>query len=364
MIQTGRSLGRQIVWSMVASTLCGVVVAVFGVYFFYGIVLWWAPDLLSDEDTWLPSGIEWVAFAALAAIGGGLAFMAAVRLARRIVSPLTSVAASARRIAEGDLAARAVRDDRSLGEAALLVEDFNDMAANLERASDAAIRWNALIAHELRTPITILRGRLQGLAEGVFKPEPTLFRSLLTQVEALSRVVEDLRTVSLSDAGHLDVVVREVDLAAELDASIRLLEPALTDAGFSLSLDLAPGRCVVDPTRIGQAVMALVHNALRHATPDKLQVGLSYTGAQAEILVADSGPGLPGTFVSHAFLPFQRHIADGDMGRGSGLGLAVVSAVAQAHGGEATYENRDGGACFKIRFNCSPPPLDGRALER
>lgn len=353
MTKPTQSLGRQIVRSMVASTLCGVVVAVFGVYLFYGALMWLAPQLLPDEDTWLPSGIEWLVFVALAAIGGGLAFITAVRLAGRIVAPLTSVAESARRIAQGELSARAASDDRALGESALLVKDFNAMAANLEKASDAGVRWNALVAHELRTPVTILRGRLQGLAEGVFNPEPALFRSLLTQVEALSRVVEDLRTVSLSDAGHLDLVLRDVELASELEPPIRLMEPAFSAAGFSLSVKLAPGRCLVDATRICQAVMALLSNALRHANPGKLLVALSYAGSRVEILVADSGPGLPGKFVSEAFLPFRRHLADGDAGRGSGLGLAVVRAVAQAHGGDVTYEDRDGGACFRIRFDCA-----------
>lgn len=344
-------LGRQIVLSMVAATLSGVAVTIFGIYMFYGALIWFAPHLLPDSESWLPVGIEWLAVAALAAVSTVLAFLTALRLTRRIVAPLTSVAVSARKIAHGDLTARAAVDDRSLGEAAMLVDDFNHMAAHLEISSDGVARWNALIAHELRTPITILTGRLQGLSDGVFRPDPALFRSLLTQAQGLARLVKDLRTVSLSDAGYLDLVCHEVELADELDAVIHLMKPALAEAGFSLSVELMPGRCAVDPTRIRQALVALLTNARLHARPGELRVMLSILDQQVEIMVADQGPGLPASFAENAFEPFRRHVAEGEVVPGSGLGLAVVRAVAQAHGGDAIYEARNGGACFRIRFN-------------
>lgn len=348
------SLGQQIVWSMVASTVFGAVVTGIGTYLLYGMIWQYAPQLMADDDWLFPRGIDWLEIAVLAAIGAGLALAVAVRLARRIVTPLTSVSGSIQKIADGDLSARASTDSHLSGEAAHLVDRFNHMAASLERASEEALRWNALIAHELRTPVTILQGRLCGLADGLFRPDPALYQSLLTQVEGLARLIEDLRTISLSDAGHLDLIVRDVELGHELEDVIHLMEPALVAAGFSLSLDLAPGRGLADPTRLRQALMALLHNALVHAAPGRLRVSLTFAGNEAEILVSDSGPGLPAEFTNRAFLPFERNVSRDRATRGSGLGLAVVRAVAQAHGGMAHYENKDGGACFRIRFRCDP----------
>ncbi len=98
--------------------------------------------------------------------GLAMAIVVAVNLARRILVPLNSVADSLRRVARGDLGVRAIAGDRSLGEAALLADDFNALADQLQRVTEEQVFWNAAIAHELRTPVTILRGRLQGLAEG------------------------------------------------------------------------------------------------------------------------------------------------------------------------------------------------------
>lgn len=347
-----QGLGRQIVLSMVAASLSAVAVSIIGMYLFYNVIMEFSPQLLpqslSHDITRLPSGIEWLAMASVSVVGAALAFRAAIRLTRRILAPLSSVAGSARRIAQGDLSARASVNDRSLGEAALLVDDFNRMARNLEAASANIAHWNAMIAHELRTPVTILRGRLQGMADGVFQPEPAMFSSLLTQVDGLARLVEDLRTVSLVDPGHLQLLMRRVELRDELEAVLSLMEPILTQAGFSLDVELDRATCDLDPARIRQAVMALLDNAHRYARPARLKVRLRLEPFRVAITVADEGPGLPESFVSDAFLPFRCHHVEGSDVRGSGLGLAVVAAIAQAHGGHAAYEKRDGGACFVI----------------
>lgn len=360
-----QGLGRQIVLSMVAASLSAVAVSIIGMYLFYSVMMEVAPQLLpqalSHDVVRLPSGIEWLAMAAVSAVGAWLAFRAAIRLTRRILAPLSSVAGSARRIARGDLSARAAVNDRSLGEAALLVDDFNRMATNLEAASANIAHWNAMIAHELRTPVTILSGRLQGLADGVFQPEPDLFRSLLTQVDGLARLVDDLRTVSLVDTGHLHLVLHRVELSTELETVVSLMEPLLAEAGFTLDASLDRGVCDVDAARVRQAVIALFDNALRYATPARVHLGLRIEAAHVAITVADEGPGLPDSFVGDAFLPFRCHRVEGSEVRGSGLGLAVVAAIAHAHGGKATYEKRNGGACFTIRLRRFETSVRGKA---
>ncbi|WP_062769583.1 ATP-binding protein [Sphingopyxis terrae] len=345
-----RGLGRQILLSMLATTLGGVVASVVGLYGFYAVVLSVAPQLMPDDDSWWPSNPEWLAIGAISLVGAAVAARAAVRLTRQILTPLNSVATSAREIAHGHLAARAVAGERTLGEAAALIGDFNRMAANLEKASAGVAHWNAMIAHELRTPVTILRGRLQGLADGVFEPDPALFRSLQLQAEGLARLVEDLRTVSLVDSGRLELIRSDIDMAEELGAVLDLMRPGLEAAGFSLAAELEPGIFHADPVRIRQALMALLDNAERHATPGRLRVILSLNHRRALIEVVDEGPGLSPELAEEAFTPFRRYPRPDSPHMGSGLGLAVVRAIARAHGGDATYKARNGGACFCLEL--------------
>ncbi|GAA0001266.1 hypothetical protein BRDID11002_12660 [Bradyrhizobium diazoefficiens] len=110
------------------------------------------------------------------------------------------------------------------------------MAQRLQDNADDMIAWNAAIAHELRTPLTILKGRLQGIADGVFTPDEASIGNLLLQIDGLSRLVDDLRTVTLADSGRLDLGRGPVALAAEIQNVADLLEPVLANAGFSLEL--------------------------------------------------------------------------------------------------------------------------------
>lgn len=347
-----RGLSRQILMSMLATTFCGVLASIVGIYGFYALAWDLVPQLLPEGDAWWPTGIEWAPIAFISVIAGAVAIYGAVRLTRRILTPLNSVATSAREIAAGRLTARALADEQALGEAAALVDDFNRMAANLENASAGVAHWNAMIAHELRTPVTILRGRLQGLADGVFSPDPGLFRSLQIQAEGLGRLVEDLRTVSLVDSGHLDLMCADVDLAEEIEAVLDVMRPDLQSAGFLLTEHLQSGACHADAARVRQAVMALLDNARWHAIPGRLEVSLTLDD-QVRIEVVDEGPGLPRDMAADAFMPFRRYVADPNaVQMGSGLGLAVVRAIARAHGGDADYEARNGGACFRLRFPC------------
>lgn len=345
--RSSSGLGREIILSTVIATLTSVMVAITGLYIFYGVVIRVAPDLLFPlNDQWLPRGVEWLVILALCIVAAGISAAMATRLARRVVKPLVSVAKSARSIVARDLTARAEAGDRATIEATMLVEDFNHLADELARASEALLRWNATIAHELRTPVTILSGRLQGLVDGVFKPDEALFRSLVAQVDALARLIEDLRTVSLLEGGRMEMQFQSVELAEEIEAVIRLMQPSLESAGFTISASLDRGFCEVDTARIRQALLALLDNARRHALPARLDVALRIGEEHVRLSVADQGPGLHGDFARHAFDPFRRYMAQGGSAKGSGLGLSVVRVIARAHGGEATYEPLNGGACF------------------
>jgi len=269
---------------------------------------------------------------------------------RRILAPLNSVATSLRQVAQGNLAARADTNDYSLGEATQLVSDFNAMAERLERIEQERIFWNAAIAHELRTPVTILRGRLQGLAEGIFQPDPALFASLLHQVEGLARLIEDLRVVGLAESGHLQMHLREIDLQGEIMTVVKACESALMEKGFCLSLDLQIRLVVCDPIRIRQALLALLENVLQHARPGAIMIKTRSDDSAHYLSVEDSGPGIGMADPHLIFEAFQRGpLADGPDQKGNGLGLAVVKAICNAHQGIATYtQSHMGGSCFTL----------------
>lgn len=340
---------------MTLLVLSVVVAITVGSYVFYFVMFAYAPGHLAPAGAWMPSGPEWgwIVLSTLGAVG--LAIFSAAKLSRRILAPLTSVASSLRRVSNGDLTARATSDDRSLGEASLLVEDFNVMAERLERMAKEQVFWNAAIAHELRTPITILRGRIQGLAEGVFAPDEKLFRNLLAQVENLGRLIEDLRVVGLADSGHLTLQLVRCDLAAEIRSVLGLMEPDLRVKGLVPVLELVDGEVVCDPARMRQALLALLENAKCHAVPGKLEVRLDRSGDKHRLSVTDAGPGIDAAFAARAFNAFQRgDAARLQGGSGSGLGLAVVRAIALGHGGDVScHRSVSGGTTFALVWSAT-----------
>ncbi|KAB2968478.1 MAG: HAMP domain-containing protein [Zoogloea sp.] len=339
-------------------------------YMFYAIAMKLNPSLVSPSvDSWPPTTSEWILIATITLLGLALAVHTATRFSRRVIQPLNSVTESVRRLAHGDLDARAHAEDRSPGEASALVEDFNSMAERLQRMTGELVTWNAAIAHELRTPVTILRGRLQGLAEGVFQPDEALFRSLLAQVEGLSRLIEDLRVLSLADSGHLSLRTETVDLSTEIRATVQLVEPDLRAAQLALDVQLPPA-CGVecDVARIRQVVIALLENARRYAQPGGLRIRAECDGGEFSLGIEDDGPGIPDEVAAHIFEAFVR----GDDSRarhsgGSGLGLAIVRAIVHAHGGRVgCVAAAGGGTRFTLSIPChaaarpdglsAPPP--------
>lgn len=345
-----KGLSRQIILSMSAVVLGVMLLVVLGSLVFYAF-FWPSPGCPTDR--WMPSGPEWIWISLTTCAGLGVGVAAAVKLSRRILAPLNSVAESLRKVARGDLEARAVADDHSLHEAASLVDDFNTMAERLQRMTREQEFWNAAIAHELRTPVTILRGRLQGLAEGIFAPDPSLFRSLLAHVEGLTHLIEDLRVVGLADSGHLELCWQDIDLATEIGAVTRLLESGLHSAGFELVLDLEDQRVCCDPVRIRQALLALLENVRCHATPGLVRIQTRVEDGICHLRVEDEGPGIDETMVARVFEAFKRGEHSGSAQKGgSGLGLAVVRAIAQAHGGRAVCRRAaKGGTLFELSWS-------------
>jgi two-component system, OmpR family, sensor histidine kinase AdeS len=283
----------------------------------------------------------------------GLGYLVLGRLGRG----LGNVAMAARQISEGDLTARATPVGFASLEEAQLMRDFNAMAVALQRAERELAESTASIAHELRTPLTILRGRLHGIADGVFALHPSEVDGLLYQVEGLGRLVDDLQTLSLANSQRLILASEPTDLAEEVRRVMTTMSPDLTAAGLDPHLDLRPARLLADGPRIRQVISAVLNNACRYAPGSGvLRLSTFIDHDKAILEIADHGPGLPDDAEGRAFDRFWR--GEESRGRntgGSGLGLAVVRTIVEAHAGSATLSNHaGGGVIFEMRLPTSP----------
>ncbi|ARC88666.1 ATP-binding protein [Rhodovulum sp. MB263] len=328
------NLNARITKTMVALTLIAAFVVCLGMMAYFLFIYDWIYPESDELAGWRTADTVMVllllAFGLLTASGIGW------RLAWRIVEPLKSVAAAARRIATGDFSARAALPAGSFREAADLLADFNTMAERLERAEAELAYSNSAIAHELRTPLTILRGRLQGMSDGVFDPTPELYARLIAHVDHLSAIVEELRTLGLSTAGQLELTCDPLDLAEEVGAALNGLEAELAAAGITLTRALAPARIQADRTRLRQACVTVLENCRRYAPQSHVHVETRTEGDEVVFRCSDTGPGLSAEDQARAFERFWR--AEASRGRslgGSGLGLPILRAIARAHGGEA-----------------------------
>ncbi|WP_313706888.1 ATP-binding protein [Massilia sp.] len=346
-------LSRQLAITMASIALAAVLMIILTSFGFYYMALTYWPE--TYQANWFPTWAEalWLFLTTLAGIA--LAVLVAGHVAKRILVPLNAVADGIRRVAHGDLSVRAVVADRSMGEAAALVDDFNHLADRLQRATEERAFWNAAIAHELRTPVTILRGRIQGLADGVFEADGTQFRRLLLQVEGLARLIEDLRAVSLAESGHLALQWQEACLSRDIEETAESFRESFASKGQQLVLDLQAVQVWCDPMRIRQALLALLDNARRHASPGAITVRSRTVENTYLLTVEDQGPGIDPELAPHVFEAFRRaaKVEEG-RDRGSGLGLAVVATITQAHGGQAHCEpTGTGGTRFAMQWPLS-----------
>lgn len=346
-MKAGASLARQLWTAMAALSVMTILISTAVFYIVYALLERWRIVAPLPPGTDAFTGLDVSITLGICVLGLLLALGVAVWLSRRIVRPLSAVGEAARRIADGDLATRVDAIPDAQGETALLIADFNAMAGRLQRMADDVSIWNAQIAHELRTPLTILRGRLQGAKDGLFPLDASLIDGLMAQVVGLTRLVEDLRSVSLAGSGQLELMLTDVDLALEVEDMAPALRSMLEPTGFALTLDLQPGTARADAGRIRQAILALVDNARRHADPCMVRISISIANSHASITVADAGPGIPPDIRGDAFNQFIR---GPQSKRGSGLGLAVVRGIARAHGGDVYYNASVGVSAFVIKW--------------
>jgi signal transduction histidine kinase len=253
-----------------------------------------------------------------------------VRLVRGTAAPVSDLIEGAARVEAGDYAARVpVRGPR---EVRGLARAFNAMSERLEETDEARRRLLADVSHELRTPLTVMQGTLEGMLDGLYPVDEAHLAPVLEETRVLGRLVEDLRTLSLSEAGSLRLHREATNIATLLNDVAAAHHPAADAAGVTLTVEAIDELPVleVDPARIRQVVGNLIANALRF-TPagGRITVTSSHNDEGVWVVVRDTGSGMEAEAVEHAFDRFYR--APGSPG--SGLGLPIARNLVEAHGG-------------------------------
>jgi len=265
----------------------------------------------------------------------GLLFGA--RMTRRIVVPLGDLVDAAGRIEAGDLTARVAVPARGPRDLRALTTGFNTMATRLEAEEERRRRLLADLGHELRTPIAVIEGHLEAVLDGVYPADEAHLDPILDETRVLARLIDDLRTVSLAEAGSLTLHRESVDLAHVIGEVVVALGPRAEAAGARLAVDVDPAipELELDPVRIHQVLSNLVDNAIRY-TPrhGHVRVVARRRGSEVEIAVTDDGPGLSAELRDTLF---DRFVKSPDS-PGSGLGLAIAKAIVEAHGGRIHAE--------------------------
>lgn len=290
----------------------------------------------------------------LGAIGStAAAVIVGVVLARSVTRPLRELTGAAQAVADGELETQVpVRSSDELGELAIA---FNQMNTNLARARDLRRQLTADVAHELRTPISVILGHAEGIRDGVLEASGETIAIIHDEAARLERLVDDLRLLSLMDAGELPLERGLIDPAQLIRSAAAAYRALAGEKSVDLELNIEPGlpRLHLDGDRMIQVLRNLLSNALHH-TPEggRMRVSAAAVQDQVRIEVADSGPGIPEAELPHVFGRFYRIDKSRQRdGGGSGLGLAIARSLAEAQGGTLVAANQpEGGAVFTLDF--------------
>lgn len=289
-------------------------------------------------------------------IGGGVALAVTLVLSRRILSPINALTEAARRLGKGDFTPRLELKDK--GEVGELARVFNTMATDLERAEQLRRNMVADVAHELRTPLSNIRGYLEAMNDGVMKPDAEAIQSLNEEATRLTRLVDELQELSLAEAGELKLVCQAADTSRLINQAALAFQAQAASKGVSLSLDIedALPQVNIDSQRMAQVLHNLLDNAMAHTeSDDSITISAIKQGNWIEVAVTDTGEGIPNEDLPNIFERFYR--VDKSRARtagGSGLGLTIAKRLAEAHGGSIEVQSELGkGSRFAFTLSIS-----------
>lgn len=281
-----------------------------------------------------------------AVIGAVLALFLGIIISRTLTRPIRELTRATHAVSEGNLSQQVpIRSNDELGE---LAKAFNRMSTELSRSTNARKQMTADIAHELRTPLSLILGHAEAVHDGILPPTRENFEIIREEAARLEHLVNDLRTLSLADAGELTINPQIIEPERLINEVASPYQYETRKKNITLDVDVASPlpTIEVDPGRMTQVLTNILDNATRH-TPEGGHITLSarQVDDNVELSVQDSGSGVPAETLDRIFERFYRTDSsrqrDGDIG-GSGLGLAIAKSIVQAHGGQLLAESEPG----------------------
>jgi histidine kinase len=308
-------------------------------------------------DSFRRAVTEALAWSALAAFG--VALVVSLFVSRQVVTPVREMMVASQRIAEGRYTERVgvaggsplQQDVDELGRLAL---SFNQMAARLEQTEKMRLQLIGNVAHELRTPLSSIKGYMEGLLDGVIPAEATTYVQVYREADRLQRLVHDLQELSRVEAGAIELALRPVPVERLVDAVTARLGRQFEEKGVALETDLPAGLPAVrvDEDRMVQVLLNLVGNALQY-TPagGRVSVRARRERDAVHIAVEDTGSGIPAHDLPHLFERFYRvEKSRSRVGGGSGIGLTIAKHLVEAHGGQIEAASDGPGQGSSFRF--------------
>ncbi|SBS26234.1 Signal transduction histidine-protein kinase BaeS [Marinomonas aquimarina] len=275
-------------------------------------------------------------------------------LAQWLSRPICTVRQATKQLAAGEFETRI--KIKGTDELADLGRDFNNLASTLERMRDARKKWVADTAHELRTPVAILRGEIEAMQDGIIKVNDNSLASLQQEVVHIARLIDDLNQLSMHDMGSLSYRMEEANLNDILEQTVSSMQLPYDEAGLELELVIEKKVPIIitgDDDRLHQLFANLMNNTLKYTNaPGKLTVTLTRDGKNALVLLEDTPPGVSDEDIEHIFEQFfrvenSRNRATG----GRGLGLAICTNIVDGHQGSiSAYHSPFGGLGIRVEF--------------
>ena len=285
--------------------------------------------------------------AVIVAVGVSLA------LSRRVVAPLQEMTSASRRIAEGKYDERvAVKSVDELGQ---LGESFNQMATELEQVESMRRQLIGDVSHELRTPLTAIKGSMEGLVDGLLPANAETYQQIHAEADRLSRLVDDLQELSRVEARAYPLDLREADVAALVETTIKRLTPNARAKRVVLTSSLPRELpCLIaDEDRLGQVLLNLTANSIQYTNEGgAVTISAERKNGEIQIAVTDTGMGIPPEHLAHIFTRFYRvdKSRSRASGGGSGIGLTIARHLVEAHGGRIWAESEGEGKGSRFVF--------------
>jgi len=294
-------------------------------------------------------------------IAGVIALLMGSLLFFQVTLPMRRLSQAAQNIAAGDLSQRVPTSDDEVGQ---MARSFNTMAESLQRMEQQRQNMVADIAHELRTPLSVIQGNVEAMLDGVLPASPEELESIHQETVLLNRLIGDLRTLSLAEAGQLALDKQPLDLGQVVTRVAEKYRSRAEEQSVALSIQVAQNlpQVSADAGRVEQVLVNLTENALRYGASDvggRVTLGARAVPDSVEVWVSDTGPGIASEELPHVFERFWRSEKSRNRQTGgSGIGLALVKQLIEAHGGRVSVESAPGQGrhsawcCLWIEHTC------------